>query len=117
MKKNERIIKYGIISLLGILLMNPLHVNAAKAWISNNGTTDNSTLYNTGEAYQDFYVTVQDGNATYDAYCLDHGNALDGGDNPSDVSCQSVTDTKVAAGFAYILNAPVGHNVKQMALR
>lgn len=127
MKMKRKGIKYTLVLLLNLLLLTPLNANAAQAWISSNGSEDRDTIYkkmNPGENdsraedyYQDYHVTVADGGKEYEAYCLDYGKNLDNKDNKSTVSCHSVANTKVAAGFSYIFNQKEDHQVIQMALR
>ena len=108
----RKVKKIFILLLVSVILPN--YVYAAKAWVSQNGDRDTNIQYDNGNFYADYHITVRHEGSNYEAYCIDFGATMHGGNDPMDVTCQEIA----SPALAYVLSDPnASHKVKQLASR
>lgn len=113
MKKNK--LKLVFIMALAIVAF-PVQASASNgvAWVSQNGKPDNTIEYDNGKHYQDYHINVRYNNKDNEAYCVDFGMTMGGGNDVASVTCQEIS----SPALSYVLNDPnASHKVKQLASR
>lgn len=108
-------LKFIFVIALGIVLL-PIEANASNgvAWVSQNGKQDDTVKYDNGKNYQDYHISVRYNNKDNEAYCVDFGMTMGGGNNVAAVTCQEIA----SPALNYVLNDPnASHKVKQLASR
>lgn len=108
--------KYLVFIILVGLVLFPVETFArnATAWVSQNGEKNPDIVYDNGENYQDYHITVNYEGKNHDAYCADFGLHMGGGNNAVGMTCEEIS----SSALAYVLNDPnASHEVKQLASR